>query len=197
MGNNVSTASGLLKQLAAVIVAISGLGGLILVLCTTKILQCGPNEATPVPPTDTPTSAPTSTPTDTPTPTEIEPNEAHIPTPDLALRGTELYEAGGKQWVRYRFSIANWDAFPDELFEPAPDLPPCGLNTNASRTWVDIYDASNNVRLYGFCGLSSPQDLNSIWFAVEQGVSPPATVYISLIDRREETNYRSNAVSIP
>ena len=117
-------------------------------------------------------------------------------TPKLIFKGAESYTANGKQWIRYKLAIANKAIFPAELFTPAPDLPPCGLNTNASRTWVDIFDTATNQRLYGFCSLSSPQDLDSLWFAVERGTSPPRQVYVVLTDRRTNTTYRSNSVSL-
>ncbi len=92
--------------------------------------------------------------------------------------------------------IENWAEFPAELFEPAPDLPPCGLNTEASRTWVKIRNADNDNYIYGFCALSSPQDLTLIWFAIEQGSNPPAGVYVVLEDRRTNEKYISNVASI-
>jgi hypothetical protein len=93
--------------------------------------------------------------------------------------------------------VQNASAFPAELFEPAPDLPPCGSNTNAARTWVDIVNAQGDSRLYGFCALSSPDGLKSLWFAVEQGAPTPANVYVVLKDRREGINYQSNSVPLP
>ena len=159
-----------------------------------------PSETVPLPPhTATPNVSPasgvTQTISQTPTPELNIPNElikTQILTPELFLSGTESYKAAdGKMYVRYRLSIKNWNAFPDELFEPAPDLPPCGLNNEASRTWLDIYD-SNGDRLYGFCALSAPKDLTYIWFGVGEGDPPPEGVYVLLIDRRENITYRSN-----
>lgn len=118
------------------------------------------------------------------------------PFPQLVSRGTELYTANGKQWVRYKLAIANSDNFPPDLFTSAPDLPPCGLNTNASRTWVDIYNSATNQRIYGFCAFTSPRDLGSLWFAVEQGTTAPQQVHIVLTDRRANTTYRSNSVTL-
>ena len=120
-----------------------------------------------------------------------------LPVPLTIFNGSESYTVGGKTFTRYKLRVENRSEFPSELFAPAPNLPPCGSNTNSSRTWVSIYNASNDQYIYGFCGLSSPQSLNSIWFAVEQGKSPPASVYVSLIDRQTDTTYRSNRVSIP
>ncbi|WP_190342706.1 hypothetical protein [Leptolyngbya sp. FACHB-36] len=116
------------------------------------------------------------------------------PAPQLQLKGTETYEAGGKQWTRYLLSVSNRSAFPNDLFAPAPDLPPCGQNRNSARTWVDIY-AQGGAYLYGFCALSSANDLNGLWFAVAKDQSPPASVYITLNDRQLKRLYTSNPVS--
>ena len=116
----------------------------------------------------------------------------NLPTPNLTITGTEDYlGAFGDPFTRYFLTVTNRSLFPNELFEAAPDLPPCGLNTNASRTWVDIY-ARDGTRIYGFCALSSSEDLNSIWFAVPQGESPPDSVFITLTDRRCDIIYTSN-----
>ena len=113
------------------------------------------------------------------------------PNPVLYLAGMEFYAANGKNWVRYRFDVLNKDLYPPEMFAAAPRLPPCGNNTNASRTWVDFFD-SKGKRLYGFCALGSPADLGSIWFAAEEGTIPPSYVYIEINDRQTNTKYRSN-----
>lgn len=117
-------------------------------------------------------------------------------TPNLIFSGSEAYTANGSNWVRYRLGVTNYRVYPVDMFAPRPDLPPCGLNTNASRTWVDIYDASNNARIYGFCALRAPSDLNLIWFAKPAGTAPPAQVYIKLTDRAQNVTYTSNSVTI-
>ena len=114
-----------------------------------------------------------------------------LPNPILYLVEVEYFEAGGKQFVRYRYDVFNKDAYPAAMFAAAPALPPCGKNTNASRTWVDLYDQSGK-RLYGFCALSKPADLNGIWFALEEGVVPPSYIYIEMTDRQTNTRYKSN-----
>jgi hypothetical protein len=114
-----------------------------------------------------------------------------LPNPVLALLGQESYQAGGKDFIRYRYTIDNLQAYPNELFAAAPALPPCGLNTNASRTWVDFFDQTGK-RLYGFCALGKPSDLNGLWFALESGVVPPSWVYIEMTDRQTNTKYKSN-----
>lgn len=120
-----------------------------------------------------------------PSPLPISPN------PILYLTGTDFYTANGKNWIRYEYDVANKDAYPAEMFAAAPGLPPCGANTNSSRTWVDFFD-QRGKRLYGFCALGKPADLNRIWFSVEEGEVPPSYVYIELNDRQTNTKYKSN-----
>ena len=114
-----------------------------------------------------------------------------LPNPVLYLVGTETYQANGKQFMRYKYDVLNKADYPAELFAAAPALPPCGLNTKASRTWVDFYDQGGK-RLNGFCALSKASDLGSIWFALEVGVNPPSWIYIELTDRQTNTKYKSN-----
>lgn len=118
------------------------------------------------------------------------------PLPLVTLENTETYTANDKTFIRYNLNVENRSEYDSQLFAPAPNLPPCGSNTNSSRTWVNIYNADNDQYIFGFCTLSSPQDLNSIWFAVEQGQTPPASVYVTLIDRQTNRTYRSNRVQI-
>lgn len=114
-----------------------------------------------------------------------------IPNPVLYLMVTESFEASGKQWIRYRYDVLNKADYPAELFAAAPALPPCGNNTKASRTWVDVYD-QRGKRLQGFCAFGKPSDLGLIWFALEEDVIPPSWVYIELTDRQTNTKYKSN-----
>jgi hypothetical protein len=118
-------------------------------------------------------------------------NNGPIPKPILYMIEQQPYTANGKNWIRYRYDVLNKAAYPPEMFAAAPGLPPCGSNTNSSRTWVDFFD-STGKRLYGFCALSKPEDLGKIWFAMEEGVVPPSYVYIELNDRQTNTKYKSN-----
>lgn len=111
--------------------------------------------------------------------------------PILYMVDVEIYQANGKQFIRYKYDVLNKSDYSDAMFAAAPALPPCGANTKASRTWVDFFDQSGK-RLYGFCALGKPQDLGSIWFALEVGVIPPSYVYIEMNDRQTNTKYKSN-----
>ena len=114
-----------------------------------------------------------------------------LPNPVLYLTSTEFYTANGKDWIRYSYDVFNKDQYPADMFAAAPGLPPCGLNTKSSRSWVDFFD-SRGKRLYGFCALGKPDDLGKIWFAMEDGIVPPSYVYIEINDRQTNTKYKSN-----
>jgi hypothetical protein len=114
-----------------------------------------------------------------------------LPNPILYLVSTEPYSTPSGNFMRHRYDVLNKDAYPAAMFAPAPGLPPCGTNTNSSRTWVDFY-TSRGQRLYGFCALNSPQSLGSIWFSTPEGQIPPSYVYIELNDRQTNTKYKSN-----
>ena len=114
-----------------------------------------------------------------------------LPNPVLFFVGQENVTTEGKQLIRYNYAVFNSNDYPNELFAASPELPPCGKNTKASRTWVDIYDQSGK-RLNGFCALGKASDLNKIWFALDQSVIPPSWIYIELTDRKTNTKYKSN-----
>jgi hypothetical protein len=114
-----------------------------------------------------------------------------IPNPALYLSHQEVFQQGGKQFTRYVYNVLNKEDFPAAMFAAAPALPPCGANTKSSRTWIDIFD-SRGKRLYGFCALGKPADLDGIWFALESDVVPPSYVYIEMNDRQTNTKYKSN-----
>jgi beta propeller repeat protein len=114
-----------------------------------------------------------------------------LPSPELIVTGREDYSKDGQEYTRYWLSVTNWYEFPDELFEAAPDLPPCGQNPEAARTWVDIYEEDGTYR-YGFCGRGMTNEfLQNLCFSVPKE-TPPAYVYITLWDRRCDITYTSN-----
>lgn len=114
-----------------------------------------------------------------------------LPNPVLYFLGQEFLTVNGKQVTRYNFDVLNKSEYPNDLFAASPDLPPCGTNTKAARTWVDIYDQTGK-RLQGFCALGKPADLHGVWFSLDSGVVPPSWVYIEMNDRKTNTKYKSN-----
>ena len=120
-----------------------------------------------------------------------------LPNPVLVFEKQTEVTAAGKKTIRYSYFVFNADAYPAALFAASPNLPPCGSNAKASRTWVDIYD-QRGKRLYGFCALAKPGELNGIWFALDASELPPSWVYIEMNDRQTNTKYRSNlAETVP
>ncbi|GJQ60940.1 MAG: hypothetical protein D8M57_19890 [Candidatus Scalindua sp. AMX11] len=124
-------------------------------------------------------------------------NVATPETPVLEFLGTQDYVANGINYVSYKLSITNRSMFPEDLFFLNSDLPPCGSNYNSSRTWVKIYNTEDDSYIYGYCAFTSPEQLGQISFAVIQGGTPPAEVYVVLQDRLENIIYTSNSISIP
>ena len=118
-----------------------------------------------------------------------------LPDPLVSLTGREKVTVRGTVLERYFLRVDNRDQYPDALFAPAPNLPPCGSNTNSARTWVDIVD-QDGQRIYGFCALGSSKDLDGLWFAVLEGDQPPAGVRVVLRDRLCQEETTSNLVQI-
>jgi hypothetical protein len=114
-----------------------------------------------------------------------------LPNPVLFFTGPEYATVGGKEVTRYFFDVANKDAYPADFFAASPNLPPCGNNTKAARTWVDIYDQTGK-KLNSFCALEKPSDLRKIWFGLARDTVPPSWIYIEMIDRQTSTKYKSN-----
>lgn len=114
-----------------------------------------------------------------------------LPDPQLSVTGTEDYVVDGVEYTRYRLSVTNYHEYPEDLWTPSPQLPPCGLSVNSSRAWVDVY-AGNGARLGGFCGVPESAGLQDLWFAIERGTPPPEEVYIVITDRACDIDYVSN-----
>ncbi|MCX6580394.1 MAG: hypothetical protein NT166_09435 [Candidatus Aminicenantes bacterium] len=96
-------------------------------------------------------------------------------------------DAAGRIYI----PVTNWAVYPNEMFRQAPELPPCGANANSSRTWVDIYNADTNAKIYGFCVFNSNDGLTKIWFMPG---APKGRVYIILNDRACRKSYKSNII---
>ena len=118
-----------------------------------------------------------------------------LPNPRLNYAGKENVTVSGVEYTRYKLEVLNSDDYSASLFKPAPNLPPCGLNNNSSRTWVAIYN-QNSTRMYGFCALNKPSDMKGLWFAVAKGNKTLTAVYITLEDRACNINCKSNIVQI-
>ncbi|MFI3135257.1 MAG: hypothetical protein QX197_00615 [Methylococcaceae bacterium] len=117
------------------------------------------------------------------------------PAPELFYTGKSEGTVGGVDYIYYSLAINNKEAYPDSLFAASSSLPPCGLNTSASRTWAQIYDQNENY-LYGFCALSSGSQLDGLWFAQKKTDPAPGMVHVILKDRLCNKEYKSAPVSL-
>jgi hypothetical protein len=113
-----------------------------------------------------------------------------LPAPQLVLQSTTPQNGV----VQFELDVPNYVSFPNELFAAAPDLAPCGLNTSASRTWVDVLDGTGKF-LAGFCSFGQASDLNLLWFQTTIA-QWPAEAYIKLTDRRCNITYTSNRINL-
>ena len=118
-----------------------------------------------------------------------------LPDPQLVLTGTRNIMVSGVQRLQYLLSVTNRNVYPEALFAPAPNLPACGINTNSSRTWVDIFDQDDN-RMYGFCALGTPDNLSDLWFDAAMADPGMTAVRVKFNDRLCEREYPSNLVAV-
>lgn len=122
---------------------------------------------------------------------------APLPNPELKYVGFRDENRSGQPLRMYRFEVANRSDYPQELFETVSDLPPCGINTDASRTWLNFFDSKTNRLLYGFCLMKDRSELGKIWFRRPLSQSQPESVFIEITDRRTGAVYRSDHIEIP
>ena len=120
-------------------------------------------------------------------------NMPPFPIPKVKYIGMTV-EPGGVN--RYRFQVTNYDQYSDLLFVKSPTLPACGANTEASRTWVDIFRA-NGIRIYGFCALHDNVQLLRLHFGVKNTQPQPKAFSITMTDRKCKRTVKSALVPIP
>jgi len=111
--------------------------------------------------------------------------------PEIVLREVDQQCKAGYQ-VHY-FEILNPMDFPSELFYEAPDLPPCGTNTRASRSWVEIRNSEDMWVVASFCYFDTIEDL------LRAGINLPCDVeevYFVIHDRLTGERHRSASISL-
>ncbi len=126
-------------------------------------------------------------------PVDINQLDPALHKPYLVLKGLENYDANGTGYAEVSLSVRNRELYPDALFQASPDLPPCGRNTNSSRTWIEIFDNQQQY-IYGFCAFGKASDLDRLWASFPQGPDMPTSIYIVLNDRRKQQQFVSNEV---
>ncbi len=119
-----------------------------------------------------------------------------LPDPALTVSHSEVSELHGRKTTRIFFSVSNWADYPDALFEPSPDLPPCGANANSSRTWVRVENELGR-QIFGYCALGSPSALSRLSLVVPEHMPVPSQIRVVLRDRRTSRAYLSNLAAVP
>ena len=106
-----------------------------------------------------------------------------LPAPEVEYLGHRI----DGDFRRHYFAIRNSAAYAPALFASAPELPPCGTNENASRTWLEIY--LDGARRYGYCGL---RDLEStLQVATYPSETFPSMLGVELWDRATDRRVRT------
>jgi hypothetical protein len=116
-----------------------------------------------------------------------------LPTPRVAF----VSKAVEPSFIRYTFTVTNRAMFSNVFFTPSPNLPPCGLNVNSSRTWLAIFNANGGAYIYGYCALTASSEMAKLTFAVPKASPQPKAFYITLDDRLCHQTKKSNVAAIP
>ncbi len=119
-------------------------------------------------------------------------NTPPFPVPQVKFTGMTVEPV----FNRYHFAVTNSAQYSNLLFAKSPTLPPCGLNTQASRTWLDIFRA-NGIRIYGYCAISDNTQLLSLTFAIKKTDPQPKGFFITMTDRKCKRTVKSAIVAIP
>ncbi|AQQ09048.1 hypothetical protein L21SP3_00846 [Sedimentisphaera cyanobacteriorum] len=104
-----------------------------------------------------------------------------LPRPEFRI--TDYYPDG-----RVNIELLNSEAYPDQMFEEAPELAPCGLNYNSSRSWVLFYN-QDDLLIYGSCAIDSAEDFRDLKYPINR--EDHEGVYMQIWDRKADMYYNS------
>lgn len=126
------------------------------------------------------------------TPFAISGQESKLPVPEVKITGRENFTYDNVNFTRYKLTVTNRSSFSDKLFVAAPGLDPCGLNTAASRTWLELYVSGHHV--YGYCNFSSNEDMREFTLSVPR--KTVGSVVVEIFDRLRHRYSRSAPVRL-
>ena len=113
--------------------------------------------------------------------------------PDLHLEAylTDItqYDVDTK---KYHIQVGNYFEVPDEMFVPSPELPACGLNLSASRTYVRVYGKNPDVLQSSYCGANT--DLTALAVLIDDTETLPEFFYVEFWDRKCAQYITSNYI---
>ena len=119
-----------------------------------------------------------------------------LPNPKLKfIRAKDVVLDSGMRFRMYEIEVVNRAEFPNELFVMAPELPPCGRNTNASRTLITVYNEKGD-RIFGNCAVNSNEKLKALMIMVAADAKQPTKVFVDFNDRQENKTVRSDPVDV-
>ncbi len=115
--------------------------------------------------------------------------------PLIAIAKPVAITIEGDSMMRYMISVENYQAFANNLFQPATYLKPLAEHLNSSRAWVYVKDQNGNP-LQTFATINNREQLKNLWFALESSSAAPTDVYVDIWDRQTDTHFKSASVKI-
>jgi len=103
-----------------------------------------------------------------------------FPTPSLNYLGATPGVTG---YIDIWFNVPNYAKYDNSLFVASPELPACGLNKQASRTWLEVY-TDTGVPIQSFCAIKQNTQLQKLGFGWKKTNPLPKGFYIRLRDRK-------------
>ncbi len=93
---------------------------------------------------------------------------------------------------RYIITILNWYDLPEDMFVESPELPVCGINDRASRTYERIFGDDTGFYFSG-CGAKGPGAFPSEFsFGFNTSGTMDDYIYIEFYDRKCDEYFRTN-----
>jgi hypothetical protein len=115
-----------------------------------------------------------------------------LPAPIVEYLEEEVNEApDGSAFIRYRFSVLNWEDFKGLSWDEPSDDGPC---EGAGRIFAQIAE-SDGVPLNRFCRLSDAFGLTDLWFDGPYGEAPPV-VWLEIWDVEADEQTFSSPMQI-
>lgn len=106
-------------------------------------------------------------------------NTPLLPKPDLNYQGATNGSPGYfDQWI----GVNNAVMFDNALFVASPNLPACGLNKSASRTWVAVY-TDTGTPIQSWCAIKSNAELKKLGFGWKTSTPKPKGIFLKITDR--------------
>ena len=98
--------------------------------------------------------------------------------------------------MRFEIAVKNWADYPDVLFTPMPDLPPCGFNAAPTRMQVIVW-SDDGRQLFTYCSVPHRRILQRLRVMLRaRGRATRQRVYVTIEDRFTQLTWKSNVVPL-